>query len=379
MDIVAQAAAGLQAAHLAGLVHRDIKPGNLLIGPGGIVKITDFGISHAAGSAPITSAGTLVGTPGYLAPERVSGAPATPASDLYSLGIVAYECLAGAPPFTGLGVEVALAHRDRPVPALPETVPADVTELVTELTAKDPSERPGDAGEVARRARRLRDQLAVGPGTGRPDRPDGHAAGPDVPDGPAARTAGPPGSAAGRAGRPAAATAAGRRTLSLTSPPASRRGRRRPGRAAVLAAAAAAALAGLLALVLTSVIGPAAAKFPASVPSGTSGPASPTARLIAVNGSSLTGLPVSAAVRRLHRLGLTVRVRWRASGLQPAGTVLSARPGGRVPPGSVIVLTGALAPAGHRGAGHGHGHPHGQGNGHGHGKGNGKGNGNKGR
>ncbi len=139
MDIVAQTAAGLHAAHLAGLVHRDVKPGNLLLGPGGIVKITDFGISHAAGSAPITSAGMLVGTPGYLAPERVGGATATPASDLYALGIVAYECLAGAAPFDGVGVEVALAHRDRPLPELPATVPADVAALVIELTAKQPA------------------------------------------------------------------------------------------------------------------------------------------------------------------------------------------------------------------------------------------------
>src|SRR6266545_1453108 len=114
MDIVAQTAAGLHAAHLAGLVHRDIKPGNLLLSRGGVVKITDFGVSHATGSAPLTSTGILVGTTGYLAPECVGGAQATPASDLYALGVVAYECLAGVSPFTGLPVEVALAHRARP-------------------------------------------------------------------------------------------------------------------------------------------------------------------------------------------------------------------------------------------------------------------------
>ena len=77
MDVLAQAAAGLQAAHAAGLVHRDIKPGNLRVGPSGQVKITDFGIAHAAWSAPITQTGALVGTPAYLAPERVVGGPAT--------------------------------------------------------------------------------------------------------------------------------------------------------------------------------------------------------------------------------------------------------------------------------------------------------------
>ena len=116
MDVVAQAAAGLDAAHRAGLVHRDIKPANLLLGPGGQVKITDFGISRTAGPEPVTGTGTLLGTPAYLAPERLAGQAATPAGDLYSLGVVAWECLAGAPPFTGPPAEVARAHRDRRCP-----------------------------------------------------------------------------------------------------------------------------------------------------------------------------------------------------------------------------------------------------------------------
>ena len=119
MDIVAQTAAGLQAAHAAGLIHRDIKPGNLLLASDGTVKITDFGISHAIGSVSITVTGVVMGTAGYLAPERIGGAQATPASDLYALGVVGYECLAGAPPFVGEPLEVACAHRDRPVPGTP--------------------------------------------------------------------------------------------------------------------------------------------------------------------------------------------------------------------------------------------------------------------
>ena len=129
MDIVAQAAAGLQAAHAAGMIHRDIKPGNLLLAPGGTVKITDFGIAHTIGSAPLTASGELIGTPGYLAPERAMGEWATPASDLYSLGMLAYECLAGTPPFRGTPLEVALAHRDCPLPPLPPSVAVGVAAL----------------------------------------------------------------------------------------------------------------------------------------------------------------------------------------------------------------------------------------------------------
>jgi eukaryotic-like serine/threonine-protein kinase len=161
MDIVAQTAAGLQAAHAAGLIHRDIKPGNLLLASDGTVKITDFGISHAIGSVPVTDTGVVMGTAGYLAPERIAGAQATPASDLYALGVVGYECLAGAPPFAGTPLEVACAHRDRPVPPLPGSVPATVTALVMQLVAKDPAWRPGSA-EVAHRAGRLREDLQNG-------------------------------------------------------------------------------------------------------------------------------------------------------------------------------------------------------------------------
>jgi len=173
MDIVAQAAAGLQAAHAAGMIHRDIKPANLLLAPDGTVKITDFGIAHTIGSASVTVSGELVGTPGYLAPERATGEQATPASDLYSLGMVAYECLAGTPPFRGTALEVALAHRDRPLPPLPPTVAAGVCALVMRLGAKDPARRPDDAAEVAVWAGLLRDGVGVAVMQAWPDPPPG--------------------------------------------------------------------------------------------------------------------------------------------------------------------------------------------------------------
>ena len=159
MGVIAQAAAALQSAHAAGLVHRDVKPGNLLVGQDGTVKITDFGIAHAAGSASVTCPGQLTGTPAYLAPERAAGAPATPAADLYALGIVAYQCLTGRPPFEGEPLAVALAHIEQPLPPLPPRVPGGVAALVADLTAKDPRARPASAGEVADRADQLRDGL----------------------------------------------------------------------------------------------------------------------------------------------------------------------------------------------------------------------------
>ena len=161
LDVAAQAAAGLDAAHSIGLVHRDVKPGNILVGADGLVKITDFGIAHAAGSAPITGPGLVMGTTQYMAPERIAGGQATPASDLYALGILIYECLTGLPPYDGGTAEVMAGHLYLPMPPLPAGVPPELGELITRLTAKDPAARLSDAAEVAAIATRLRDALAA--------------------------------------------------------------------------------------------------------------------------------------------------------------------------------------------------------------------------
>ena len=164
LDVAAQAAAGLDAAHRIGLVHRDVKPGNILIGADGLVKITDFGIAHAAGSAPVTGPGLVMGTTQYMAPERIAGGQATPASDLYALGILIYECLTGLPPYDGGTAEVMAGHLYLPMPPLPAGVPPELGELITRLTAKDPAARLSDAAEVAAIATRLRDALAADAG-----------------------------------------------------------------------------------------------------------------------------------------------------------------------------------------------------------------------
>jgi hypothetical protein len=163
LDVIAQAADGLSAAHRAGLVHRDVKPGNILIGQEGRVKVSDFGIAHAVGQAPVTDPALVMGTSQYLAPERITGGSGSPVSDLYSLGIVLYECLTGIPPYDGTAGEVMAGHLYLPLPPLPATVPPELDALVAQLTVKDPARRLGDARELAALASRLRDAIALGP------------------------------------------------------------------------------------------------------------------------------------------------------------------------------------------------------------------------
>jgi eukaryotic-like serine/threonine-protein kinase len=157
LDIVAQTAAALHAAHAAGLVHRDIKPGNLLITPDGRVKITDFGIARIADQVPLTATGQVMGTVQYLSPEQASGHPASPTTDIYSLGIVAYEALAGRRPFTGESqVAIAMAQINEKAPDLPVTVSEPVRNLVFACIAKNPADRPASAAHLSRAATALR-------------------------------------------------------------------------------------------------------------------------------------------------------------------------------------------------------------------------------
>jgi serine/threonine-protein kinase len=200
LDIMGQAARALDAAHQAGIVHRDIKPGNLLVAAGGITKITDFGIATAVAAAQashLTETGMVMGTAMYVSPEQATGAHVTDASDIYSLGVVAYECLAGRPPFTATEpLAIAFAHKHEPVPALPPDVPSPVSDLVYHMLAKTPEERPASVRAVADRAEMLRDALTIGdsaapgyPGATRADLPaaaTGPLLGGDGPNGPSA-------------------------------------------------------------------------------------------------------------------------------------------------------------------------------------------------
>lgn len=150
LNFLEQAAHGLAAIHAIGLVHRDIKPGNLLITQDGVVKITDFGIAKAAAQVPLTQTGMVVGTAQYVSPEQAQGHEVDSATDVYSLGVVGYEMLAGVRPFTGdSSVSVAIAHINQAPPALPTTVSAPARELIGIALRKDPDHRYLNGKEFA--------------------------------------------------------------------------------------------------------------------------------------------------------------------------------------------------------------------------------------
>ena len=151
-NIAASVLAALAAAHAVGIVHRDVKPGNILLGPNATVKLADFGIAKRHDADDLTVVGEIVGTPKYLAPELLEGAPATPSSDVYATGVVLFEMLAGHPPFeANTPLATALAHRDHPVPNLstlrPDT-PTNLARAVNTAMAKDPTRRFASAAAM---------------------------------------------------------------------------------------------------------------------------------------------------------------------------------------------------------------------------------------
>lgn len=142
---------GLQAAHEAHVMHRDVKPGNLLIEGEDHVKITDFGVSRSKDQTALTATGMVMGTAQYLAPELALGKPATPASDLYALGIIAYEAVVGKRPFTASSpVDIAIAQVNDTVPPLPSSVSPPLAALIMDLLEKNPRRRPSTAAELER-------------------------------------------------------------------------------------------------------------------------------------------------------------------------------------------------------------------------------------
>jgi serine/threonine-protein kinase len=154
MSLIAQAADALQAAHDKGIVHRDVKPANLLVRPNGTLVLTDFGIARSAAASQLTQAGAVLGTASYISPEQASGDLATPASDVYALGVVAYQCLAGRRPFEGGSpIEIALQHIDGTPPPLPPDIPGPVRTVVERCLNKAPAQRWPSAASLAAAAR----------------------------------------------------------------------------------------------------------------------------------------------------------------------------------------------------------------------------------
>jgi eukaryotic-like serine/threonine-protein kinase len=149
-SILGQAALALGTAHEAGVVHRDVKPANILVREDGMVKLTDFGIARATEAIGHTRVGEMLGTPNYISPEQAVGQQATGASDLYALGVVAHEMFTGQRPFDrGTPIATAMSHVNEPPPPLGDDVPADLRVVVEALLEKDPADRPENARAVA--------------------------------------------------------------------------------------------------------------------------------------------------------------------------------------------------------------------------------------
>jgi hypothetical protein len=378
MAIVAEVADALQAAHAAGIVHRDLKPANILLTTSGRVMLVDFGIARSIGGEALTQSGALIGTADYLSPEQSAGNAATHVSDLYALGVVAYACLAGAPPFhRDTDVATALAHIQAPIPELPaEVEDTGAAALIRSLLAKAPADRPQSAADVALAARAFATEL--------PDSSDGTAPivavpldatvpglEPTVPGGiPTAAAIAPTAPNIEQTVHEAGATAA----LPVVAPPDNRR---RAGKAVMLTSTL--ALIAIVALVLThggkqvtvpdvrdltttqatarlksaglkidihkvNIAHHEAGDIVDQSPSagdkidkgGTVDVTVATGR-IAIP-SDLAGLTYDKAAAKLVALGL-MPVRVDASSTQTAGTVISASPRTTANPGATVTLT----------------------------------------
>jgi len=149
--VLLQLAAALEAAHIAGIVHRDVKPANVILAADGTVRLSDFGIAGRVGGHLVAEVGEILGTTHYLSPEQALGDAVTASSELYSLGVLAHELLCGRKPFDkGSPIATALAHVTEVPPSLPEGTPARLVTIIESCLAKDPRDRPASAGAIHR-------------------------------------------------------------------------------------------------------------------------------------------------------------------------------------------------------------------------------------
>lgn len=160
LPVLMQIAQALQAAQTQAVVHRDIKPSNLLVTAEGVVKLTDFGISTTPNQAALTDVGMVMGTAQYLSPEQAMGEAATHLSDMYSLGVIAYEAIAGRRPFTGkTQVDIAFAHVNESVPELPADTPVPLRKIILKMLRKHPKDRYADFSALIRELLKVAKQL----------------------------------------------------------------------------------------------------------------------------------------------------------------------------------------------------------------------------
>ncbi len=314
LQILRQTAAGLAAAHAAGIVHRDVKPGNLLLRRDGTVKITDFGIAWSGSSDPLTATGAVLGTAEYLSPEQARGGKAGPASDVYALGMVGYECLAGRRAFKGENpLQVALMHANETPGPLPDDVPDGVRELVARTLVKDPEERFPDGAALLSA---VEDVLA---GRALPRQVDPNATTVlPVPDPESWEPATPLSPAGGSAGPRHAAT-------------------RRPSSRRILISVAA-----VLALVVAAagLMSSSRERSPAPMTAATATPTTPVAVRLATK--DYVGRPVGEVEPQLTGLGLSVTLR-ELQTTDPPGSVVWVDPVGDLSPGQSVTVTYAVS------------------------------------
>ena len=315
LSILRQTAFALAEAHRAGMVHRDVKPGNIMVRPDGSVKITDFGIAWSARSVALTRTGQVIGTPQYLSPEQAEGKHATPASDVYALGLIGYECLVGRPAFEGdNAVTIALKQVQQEPEPLPGTLPEEVRDLICRALEKNPAARYADGAAFVEAIE------AVLEGRPLPEAPQTVAV---------ARVAAP---------APSAAPPAGARTTgghAVTRPPAPRR----RGRLAMV-------LLPLLGLLAGA--GIAAALFQALAGDAPGSPAEAadlqqqTGTTVTINAEDYIGRPVDEVVDELTALGLDVERRQVPTSDAVPDTVTGVDPDGVLEPEDTVVVSYAV-------------------------------------
>ncbi|MBG6226354.1 serine/threonine-protein kinase [Arthrobacter sp. CAN_A2] len=384
LSIVGQTATALAVAHRQGLVHRDVKPGNILVMPDSRVKITDFGIARLADQVPLTATGQVMGTAQYLAPEQATGQPATGSSDIYALGVIGYELLAGRRPFSGESqIAIALAQVNDAPPPLPQSIPRPVRALIGSMLAKDPADRPRDAESLARavdaiRAGDIRAAEAAVPGllSFAPDPGDSTAAIPRQDTQattmvPAPSTSALPTVAAPAAVGAAAGIAASRNwseeDLDAPSPEQPNRDEDENGRSPwlipliVLLLLALGAIAFLVLQPLLSGGGdpapaetstsasaaPTTSRTPSPSPTSPSPSPSPStteADQVVITPSQYLGRPEAEVSAELGGLGFRVESQRESSAEFAAGLVIGVAPVGALSPGDTVTLTVSTGP-----------------------------------